>query len=84
MLLAADDGGLAGAAICWTSGFVKNIVVHERWRGRGLGAALLADALARLAARGARRVELKVHATNAAAIRLYSAGFRVVEVLPPA
>ena len=84
VLLAADDDGLAGAAICWTSGFVKDLVVHERRRGAGLGGALLGEALARLRARGARSVDLKVHATNAAAIRLYErAGFRVVEVLAP-
>ena len=30
-----DD--LAAASICWTSGFVKDIVVHETWRRHGLG-----------------------------------------------
>jgi ribosomal protein S18 acetylase RimI-like enzyme len=84
VLLAADDDGLVGAVVCWASGFVKDLVVVERGRGRGLGAALLGEGVARLGARGARAVELKVHATNAPAIRLYErAGFRVVETLPP-
>jgi ribosomal protein S18 acetylase RimI-like enzyme len=82
-VLAADDEGLAGAAICWTSAFVKDLVVHERWRRRGLGEAVLRHALGLLAARGAVHADLKVHAPNDAAIRLYERlGFRVVERLP--
>jgi ribosomal protein S18 acetylase RimI-like enzyme len=79
----ADAGnGLAGAAVCWTSAFVKDLVVHESWRGQGLGEALLRHVLAGFAARGAPAVELKVEATNSNAIRLYErVGMRVVERL---
>ena len=31
---------LAAASICWTSAFVKDLVVHEDWRRRGLGESL--------------------------------------------
>jgi ribosomal protein S18 acetylase RimI-like enzyme len=78
--LAAAGGELAGAALCWTSAFVKDVVVHESWRRRGLGEALLRHVVAVFAARGAPAVELKVDAENAAAIALYERlGFGVVE-----
>jgi ribosomal protein S18 acetylase RimI-like enzyme len=58
--------------------------VHETWRRRGVGEALLRHVLATFAARGAPAVELKVHSTNAGALALYErVGFRVVERLPP-
>lgn len=78
--LAQAGGELAGAALCWTSAFVKDLVVHESWRRRGLGEALLRHVLAVFAARGAPAVELKVDAGNAAALGLYERlGLRVVE-----
>jgi ribosomal protein S18 acetylase RimI-like enzyme len=79
----ADDGArLAGAALCWTSAFVKDLVVHEEWRRRGLGEALLRHVLDVFRARGAAGVELKVDADNAPAFRLYERlGLRVVERL---
>ena len=79
----ADSGGeLAGAALCWTSAFVKDLVVHEFWRGQGLGEALLRQVFVTFAARGASAVELKVESTNPNAIRLYErVGMRVVERL---
>ena len=81
--LADANGELAGAALCWTSGFVKDLVVHERWRRRGLGEALLRHVLATFRARGAQSVELKVESDNAQAVRLYERlGMRVVERLP--
>jgi ribosomal protein S18 acetylase RimI-like enzyme len=81
--LAWADDALAGVALCWTSGFVKDLVVGESWRRRGLGEALLRQTLAAFAARGAAGVELKVHATNAGAVRLYERlGFVVVERIP--
>jgi ribosomal protein S18 acetylase RimI-like enzyme len=82
--LAEADAELAGAALCWTSAFLKDLVVHESWRDRGLGEALLRHAIATLAARGAGTVELKVHADNAPAVRLYKRiGMQVVEHLAP-
>ena len=74
---------LAAASICWTSAFVKDLVVHESWRRRGLGEAILQLAFRTFAARGARQLDLKVEEQNAGAIRLYErVGMRVVERLP--
>jgi ribosomal protein S18 acetylase RimI-like enzyme len=71
---------LAAAAICWTSAFVKDIVVHETWRRHGLGEALLRLAFRTFSARGAGHVDLKVQVENAPAIRLYErVGMRAVE-----
>jgi ribosomal protein S18 acetylase RimI-like enzyme len=73
-----DD--LAAASICWASGFVKDIVVHETWRRHGLGEALLRLAFRTFQGRRATGMELKVHADNAPAIRLYErVGMRTVE-----
>ena len=73
-----DD--LAAAAICWSSAFVKDLVVRENWRRRGFGESLLRIAFRTFQARGASHVELKVQAENAAAIRLYErVGMRTVE-----
>jgi len=81
VLVVAGDR-LAAASICWTSAFVKDLVVHEDWRRRGLGEALLRRAFQTFEERGAGRVELKVEADNAGAIRLYErVGMRVVERL---
>jgi ribosomal protein S18 acetylase RimI-like enzyme len=71
---------LVAAAICWTSAFVKDIVVHETWRRHGLGEALLRLAFRTFQKRGATGVELKVQGQNAPAIRLYErVGMRIVE-----
>jgi ribosomal protein S18 acetylase RimI-like enzyme len=73
-----DD--LAAAAICWSSAFVKDIVVRQSWRRRGFGESLLHLAFRTFQERGATHVELKVQAQNAAAIRLYErVGMRTVE-----
>ena len=73
-----DD--LAAAAICWTSAFVKDLVVHETWRRHGLGEGLLRLAFRTFQERGATGVDLKVQAHNAPAIRLYErVGMRTVE-----
>jgi ribosomal protein S18 acetylase RimI-like enzyme len=75
-----DD--LAAAAICWTSGFVKDIVVAETWRRHGLGEALLRLVFRTFDRRGAGSVDLKVHADNAPAVRLYErVGMRTVQRL---
>jgi ribosomal protein S18 acetylase RimI-like enzyme len=81
--LAHAGDELAAASICWTSGFVKDLVVHESWRRRGLGESLLQLAFRTFQERGARRVDLKVEVQNAGAIRLYErAGMHLVERLP--
>jgi ribosomal protein S18 acetylase RimI-like enzyme len=82
-LAEAEGGSLAGAALCWTSEFLKDLVVHESWRGRRLGAALVHHVLGEFRRRGARAVELKVESDNpSGAQRLYERlGFVVVERL---
>jgi ribosomal protein S18 acetylase RimI-like enzyme len=80
--LAESEGALVGAVLCWTSACVKDVVVHESWRRRGLAEALLLRAFNAFAARGATAVELKVEALNGDAVRLYERlGLRVVERL---
>jgi ribosomal protein S18 acetylase RimI-like enzyme len=78
--LAESHSRLAGAAPYWTSAFVKDLVVDESWRRRGLGKALLWHAFHTFATREASAVELKVEATNTGALALYERlGMRVVE-----
>jgi GNAT superfamily N-acetyltransferase len=80
--LAESEWILVGAVLCWTSAFVKDVVVHESWRRRGVAEALLQLAFNALVARGATAVELKVEATNQNAVRLYERlGMHVVERL---
>jgi ribosomal protein S18 acetylase RimI-like enzyme/uncharacterized damage-inducible protein DinB len=80
----APDGPLAGVALCWSSGFVKDLVVAEAWRRRGLGEALVLAVLARYRARGAAAIELKVQADNpSGAERLYRRlGFVAADAAP--
>src|SRR6478735_2127885 len=53
LVTAGDE--LAAASICWTSGFVKDLVVHESWRREGLGESLLRLAFRTFQERGAAR-----------------------------
>ncbi len=79
-LAEADD--LVGVCLCWTSGWVKDLVVAPAWRRRGLGEALLRHAFGAFRARGLAAAELKVHADNpSGAYRLYERlGMRIVEI----
>lgn len=72
---------LVGAALCWSSAFIKDLCVHPSLRRRGLGTAFVAEVLRRFAGRGALAVELKAHSDNpSGATRLYAhLGFVVVE-----
>jgi mycothiol synthase len=88
--LAEADGEVAGICLGqWhgsgdpTFGWVEVLAVRRPWRGRGLGLALLRDAFAELAARGATRVGLGVDAENTTgAVRLYErAGMQPVRRL---
>jgi ribosomal protein S18 acetylase RimI-like enzyme len=79
-LIAASAEAVVGAALCWSTGFVKDLCVEEAYRRRGLGEALLREQAARFRRRGVDTLELKVDAANTAAVRLYQrAGFRIVE-----
>lgn len=81
--LAEEGGELAGVALCWSNGFVKDLAVHPSHRRRGIGRALLLHVFEEFRSRGAQAVSLKVGAANpAGAVRLYkAAGMRVVERL---
>jgi ribosomal protein S18 acetylase RimI-like enzyme len=68
----ADDGSMAGFALCWTSSFVKDIAVAPAHRRKGVAEALLLAAFGELRARGHEQVGLKVETTNpSGAQRLY-------------
>ena len=70
--LAMRDGGLAGCALHWDSGWLKDLAVRASERGRGLGEALVRQGLAEFQRKGARRLGLKVDAANpTGALRLY-------------
>jgi len=69
--VAKAGDAIVGFCLCWTSSFVKDLVVAPEWQGRGLGAALLATAMTALRERGASLVQLKVVTVNAGARRLY-------------
>lgn len=78
------DGAPAGYTLAVRAagddaGWILSMGVGPAHRGRGLGAALLEDAVGALAARGAREVRLTVDPANATAAALYArSGFRVV------
>ena len=62
-----------GSEDCW----IEDVFVGESARGRGLGRALVVEALQRARERGCGRAELDVDVANAPARRLYaSLGFR--------
>lgn len=72
LLIVASAGEQAvGLVQCWTSGFVKDLVVAPAWRNRSLGTHLLNAAFAEFRRRGAPHVDLKVEASNLAAQRFY-------------
>lgn len=70
--LAESKGRLAGVALCWNDGFVKDLAVSPAERRRGLGEALLRHAFCEFFRRGVASVSLKVDADNpTGATRLY-------------
>jgi ribosomal protein S18 acetylase RimI-like enzyme len=79
---AAAGGSLAGVVLCERrdegQGFVSYLAVAPGWRGRGLGRALLADALTRMRAEGLEWAALAVNGRNESATALYrSVGMRI-------
>ena len=81
--IARDADGIVGVCQCWTSAYIKNLVVHPRAQGRGLGRALLLHAFNVFQQRREGFVDLKVLEDNLRAQRLYeSAGMYVVRREP--
>jgi len=81
--IALDAEGIVGACQCWTSAYIKNLVVHPRAQGQGLGRALLLHAFKVFQQRREGFVDLKVLEDNLRAQRLYeNAGMRVIRREP--
>jgi mycothiol synthase len=74
-LVLEDDEGLAGAALGerWDNGvgYIAQLAVAQRARGRGYGRALLTGLFGAFREAGMRTAELSVHGTNRSAARLY-------------
>jgi ribosomal-protein-alanine acetyltransferase len=77
-LVAEVDGEVAGFGVvrilmAAESGEaeLESIVVAAKWRGRGIGSALMGALLKSARARGVQRLDLEVRVSNAAAIELY-------------
>jgi ribosomal protein S18 acetylase RimI-like enzyme len=65
-------GEIVGAAQCWTSAYVKDLVVHPDARRHGLAEALLLTVFQAFRRRGSTHVDLKVEMDNpTGAVRLY-------------
>jgi ribosomal-protein-alanine N-acetyltransferase len=74
MIVVCSDGAVVGYAAFWCvidQGELGNVAVTRAWRGKGLGARLVAEVLRRAAERGVREVFLEVRPTNTVARRLY-------------
>ncbi|WP_429513164.1 GNAT family N-acetyltransferase [Pseudomonas sp. BT76 TE3572] len=81
--IALDAEGIVGVCQCWTSAYIKNLVVHPRAQGQGLGRALLLHAFNIFQQRREGFVDLKVLEDNLRAQRLYeNAGMLVIRREP--
>ncbi len=83
-LVAEYNGRVVGYVMAYLrpdlEGHIMSIAVDKRYRGNGIGSALLAEVINRLIARGARYIGLEVRVSNEKAIRLYERfGFRKVK-----
>jgi mycothiol synthase len=86
-LLARESDEVAGVLIAevrepadGAQGFVNVLAVRKRWRGRGLGMALLVHAFETMRSRGLRRAGLGVDGDNpTGAVRLYERAGMTVE-----
>jgi len=83
-LVAEYNGKVIGYVMAYLrpdlEGHIMSIAVDERYRGNGVGSALLTEAIEGLIARGARYIGLEVRVSNEKAIKLYERfGFRKVK-----
>lgn len=69
--LAINRERVVGVITCWTSAFIKDLVVHPDYRNRGIGAALLTHLFVHLIQSGEAVADLKVMENNRVARRLY-------------
>lgn len=75
-----DAQGVVAFAQCWTSAFIRNLVVHPRAHRQGLGLTLLNQVFKAFRQRGEGHVDLKVMESNLAARRLYErAGMQYIQ-----
>jgi ribosomal-protein-alanine N-acetyltransferase len=79
LVLELPEAGVVGYAILWCildQGEIANIAVHEKWRGRALGAFLLDQVIDVAREAGVRTLFLEVRESNRVAATLYdSRGF---------
>ena len=66
------EGQVIAVAQAWTSAYLKDLVVHPRLQGRGLGGALLNQVFSAFQQRGEACVDLKVMEHNHPARQLYA------------
>jgi len=74
MIVLHSGTEIVGYAAFWAvldQGELGNVAIAARWRGRGLGAQLVAEIIRRAARRGVRDVFLEVRPLNSSARRLY-------------
>ncbi|HJZ49055.1 MAG TPA: GNAT family N-acetyltransferase [Roseiflexaceae bacterium] len=77
-LLAKQGEQPVGFIVC-DDAWIVQVGTHPSWRGRGLGAALVVEALRRFQAAGAEHVMLDVNVNNPRAARVYTwLGFDVI------
>ena len=69
--VALQGNQVLGVAQCWTSAYLKDLVVHPAARGQGLGRALLTHVFSVFRLRGEACIDLKVMEHNHQARRLY-------------
>ncbi|MFJ4141402.1 GNAT family N-acetyltransferase [Pseudomonas sp. NPDC089734] len=69
--VARDEWGTVGIITCWTSAFIKDLVIHPRARRQGIATALLTHLFDCLHRRGEGQVDLSVMENNLSARRLY-------------
>jgi ribosomal protein S18 acetylase RimI-like enzyme len=63
---------IVGVAQCWTRAFLKDLVVSDAWRRKGVGEALLLEVFKAFQRRGSPYLDLKVEIRNpSGAERLY-------------